>query len=329
MKTLEELGISIKEIALSHKNINQSPCATILSRASDDGERIVIGYIAHDDSCEDPLNSDAEGRIVTASRRTSIESHRAFQVARGLDPYWEPNLSLIDDDTGKSEEELLAMWKEAILSGKIGNPLAITLDVYEHSGTLFSISGEGPQDRFDTARGGALWIPDDSAVENIKLIALQKAREAAGINSAHIVSGWSKEEGHFSSATLPDGQIAKGKGFDSLYAAELAATNRVLVAMGKPEIIELDLQAQQKIAREYAKGVLDVYNKWLAGDTWGLVVETFERATTKSGASTFLSVKEEASWGFIGEENVVTELNAYFESEIESIDNLAATPALS
>lgn len=55
-----------------------------------------------------------------------------------------------------------------------GNPLAVVLDVYEHSGVHYSIKGTGMQCRWDTSRGGAVWVPCDCAKENIESSARTK-----------------------------------------------------------------------------------------------------------------------------------------------------------
>lgn len=54
-------------------------------------------------------------------------------------------------------------WEEARDRGEVGNPLAVILDVFEHGGIMFSVSGYGPQCQWDTTIGGAIWVPDDVA----------------------------------------------------------------------------------------------------------------------------------------------------------------------
>ena len=59
------------------------------------------------------------------------------------------------------------LWHEGRKNGTIGTQYAISLDVYDHSGQSFSISGEGMQCRWDTSSGGALWVPDPCCLEHI------------------------------------------------------------------------------------------------------------------------------------------------------------------
>lgn len=61
------------------------------------------------------------------------------------------------------EEARLPAWKQAVAEGKVGDPLAVLLDVYEHTGIVFSLAGYGPQCPWDTTRPGAVWVPDDVA----------------------------------------------------------------------------------------------------------------------------------------------------------------------
>lgn len=63
-----------------------------------------------------------------------------------------------DDDTQ------LAAWRAGRKAGTVGNPYAVALDVYEHGGRWYSISGEGMQCRFDTARGGVPYGSRTSAL---------------------------------------------------------------------------------------------------------------------------------------------------------------------
>jgi hypothetical protein len=59
------------------------------------------------------------------------------------------------------------MWNKGRDNGTVGNKYAVSLDVYEHSGTAYSVSGEGMQCIWDTARGGALWVPDKGCLDEL------------------------------------------------------------------------------------------------------------------------------------------------------------------
>lgn len=49
-----------------------------------------------------------------------------------------------------------------------GNPDAVFLDVYDHSGQCWSISGGGMQCRWDTSSGAGAWVPDKCLLEQIE-----------------------------------------------------------------------------------------------------------------------------------------------------------------
>lgn len=66
------------------------------------------------------------------------------------------------------DEVALEMWREGRRNGTIGNKYAVMLDVYDHGGTSCSVSGEGMQCMWDTAHGGAVWVPDKCLIEDIE-----------------------------------------------------------------------------------------------------------------------------------------------------------------
>lgn len=65
------------------------------------------------------------------------------------------------------EEARQTAWKAARASGEVGEEFRVMLDVYEHSGISYSISGEGMQCSWDTARGAAVWVATGGAAINL------------------------------------------------------------------------------------------------------------------------------------------------------------------
>ena len=95
-------------------------------------------------------------------------------------PYW----NRLDDQLQETLEPLVDLfteatvescWDEACSAGEVGNPFAVELDIYEHSGIAYSVSGTGMQCRWDTSRCAAVWVPDDEALDNIKSSVLHEA----------------------------------------------------------------------------------------------------------------------------------------------------------
>jgi hypothetical protein len=74
-----------------------------------------------------------------------------------------------------SKEEL-ASYRKALglkLDGKVDpkrtkNPYAFKLDVYQHGCIVYSLSGEGVQCQFDTAKGVAVFVPKKSLINSFK-----------------------------------------------------------------------------------------------------------------------------------------------------------------
>lgn len=81
-------------------------------------------------------------------------------------------LKTIDDITPISGFDIYTFerqaWLEGRKNGTIGNKYAVMLDVFEHGLVQYSVSGTGPQCQFDTAKGGAVWVPDQCAIDNFE-----------------------------------------------------------------------------------------------------------------------------------------------------------------
>lgn len=67
----------------------------------------------------------------------------------------------------QAEAFKLELWRKGRENGTIGMPYTISLDVYDHSGQVYSMSGEGMNCSWDTSKGGAVWVPDKYCLENI------------------------------------------------------------------------------------------------------------------------------------------------------------------
>ena len=65
-------------------------------------------------------------------------------------------------------------------------PMAVLLDIYEHSGVSYSVSGGSGGCQWDTSRGGAVWVPDSCAKENIEHMV--QTNTQLGLNDGHAYS---------------------------------------------------------------------------------------------------------------------------------------------
>lgn len=102
--------------------------------------------------------------LATGYERQDGQSDIDFQTACANENFDDWRGRTYDE---QAEEFKLELWREGRENGTIGTPYAISLDVYEHSGVHYSISGTGVQCRWDTARGGAVWVPDPYCLEHI------------------------------------------------------------------------------------------------------------------------------------------------------------------
>jgi hypothetical protein len=215
------------------------------------GDKLVLGYLVHDDDCSHPLDDCyGMGRVVGRGKYQT-RNHNEIDMfeALGLDRNGDTNLELVQDDVNDAFEEYLEsvpeetwtaigialgldsnddgftlivetliemlkredifnsdvlwvmkgaahyvddlnpdhdqlaaaaelldfdvdvltqkLYEDKVRAGKIGNPDAVVLDVYDHSGIAWSISGGGTQCRWDTSSGAGVWLPDEGAKEEI------------------------------------------------------------------------------------------------------------------------------------------------------------------
>lgn len=75
--------------------------------------------------------------------------------------------TLIDPKDDGFESVFERAWIAARAAGELGDPHAVMLDMYDHSGVSLSVSGEGMQCQWDTSRGAAIWVPDSCALDEL------------------------------------------------------------------------------------------------------------------------------------------------------------------
>jgi hypothetical protein len=310
-------------------------------------DTIVLGYLAHDGDCANPLDDDGEGHIYEARRHGNtlgkycdalglrhdgggpdlglVDEEAAVEeavrriladpgeTAKALEHcrnYWEQPDGRGDDrfieDCLDSLNELnpvfdvdallREMWQEGRKNGTIGNRYAIMLDVYEHSGITFRLSGQGMQCQFDTARGGAVWVPDKYAEDEIK-------RRGEVYRKGDI---FHEGRADFNVRTLsPDTLVYDDVVHPTFghwhqacaYLEGLAATNLRDLAT-----------AEHIAARELAKDAAEQYTDWCNGNCFGVVVVTYDKEGNE--------IEHDSCWGFVGDDYAYESLkNDYFPKE--------------
>jgi len=213
------------------------------------------------------------------------------------------------DDWGKvmhilgSTVTMRDVWQECRDAGLIGNRHAVVLDVYDHSGTIFSISGRGPNCRWDTSRGVGIWVPDKAAEEEIERRAKVYAKG---------VVGKTRTGEHAAALNCGEDKLTTSPSYPTWYEAF-----QWLEAQPHPSP-DMDagyLRAREELAQE----ALDTYNAWCAGDCWGVVVETFEICNGEAKQLT-----EDSCFGFTGSEYAESELRSMFDIAVEEFDKETA-----
>jgi hypothetical protein len=185
------------------------------------------------------------------------------------------------------------MWEEGRADGTIGNPHAVLLDVYDHGGQSFSISGQGMQCRWDTARGAAVWVPTDSDVENIHQQVLKALNTEVVVIQTACVGG--------------DNRPWVLQCVDRTFSNWKDATAYgISLIKHLPEF----KPALSEALHDYAASCLETYNQYLCGDVYGVCVAVCELETG-------VEVESDECWGFYGSDYAYKELEASVRSKLE------------
>ena len=198
-----------------------------------------------------------------------------------------------------SESEAEEAWDEAQAAGEVGEPLAISLDIYEHSGIAYSVSGTGMNCQWDTSRVAAVWVPDDDAIENIRSNALSEL----GIGRVAWFGAAGSQTDPLNARFSLDGSTWVGEGMGWNWSQAL--DQMVLASPAKIDRTKLDALLYSK-AKEYCKGILEEWNSWVNGDVHGTVMYVIDRETGER-----IDEHDDEGWGLIG--------YSYAEEELEAL----------
>lgn len=252
-------------------------------------------------------------RLVFDLVRDRDEDYEAVAALDGFaDQMWAEleDFAVADpDDWGKamnilnSRVTMQDVWGDCREQGLIGNRHAVVLDVYDHSGTHFSISGRGPNCRWDTTSGVGIWVPDKCAEEEIERRAKVYAKGVVAKARAGVYAA---------AVSLGANTFTRSPPYPTWYEAF-----QWLEAQPHPTP---DMKAGYIRAREeLAQEALDSYNSWCAGDCWGVVVETFEICNGEAKQLT-----EDSCFGYVGSEFAESELRSMFDIAVEEFDKETA-----
>lgn len=210
---------------------------------------------------------------------------------------WRPGLMAFSEE----DEEILVQfdweallddaWHACMQDGTIGDPLAVLLDVYDHGGMVVSIAGTGHQCRWDTTRGGAVFVPDKYARKDIL------TRLAPVYTKGRVIdNGKPYSQRRYSVQVLKLDQFgvmtyadSEHPWFEHWHEAFSYLENLDV------EVTRSMLDAQTCAAREHAAQALVSYNAWLSGDCWGVVCYTVDVKSLEV-------LDEDECWGYVGRE---------------------------
>lgn len=183
-------------------------------------------------------------------------------------------------------EEKLSDWSYALAADECQQPMdkyAVLLDVYDHSGRSYSLSGGGMQCRWDTSRGEAVWVADAYAKEEID----RRAR----------VYAFGKIESVGTNTGKPLYKVSPLSGIEPSVVKEWSDAFEFLRQFGihydgdlTPEDVE---RGFQRALYEVAEGCVKTYDSWQSGDNYGVVCVDYDAQGEQIG-------DEDACWGYIG-----------------------------
>ncbi len=172
------------------------------------------------------------------------------------------------------------------------------LDIYEHGGVAYSVSGTGMQCRWDTSRGGAVWVPDADALDNIKSSVLSEL----GIGEVKWFGACGSDTDPLHARFSLDGENWIGEGMGWKWREALDQMIKASSAKVSPEKLKSLMQAE---AVRYCKSVLEDYNNWANGYAYGVVMYVIDRETGER-----IEADDDECWGYLGSQCAEDELES-------------------
>lgn len=217
--------------------------------------------------------------------------------------YYNPTRHDYDYLTNVAEVQQ-ALWEQGRADGSIGNRYCALLDVYDHSGIAYSLTGGGMQCRWDTSRGGALWVADASAK-------LEIDRRAEVYTAGEIVEGRLRTQNSYT-IRYNDGTTSGSFAQWSDAFENLRRTAETLQASDEQKAVGFS-----RALREVARQCVETWNQYVSGDVWGCVVQVYENvAVDEDDDPEWEEVSEgwaqESCWGFYGSDYAKEELRTEF-----------------
>ena len=222
--------------------------------------------------------------------------------------HWEQDIwnFEVTDDVRES------LWADLAADGLIGDPDRVSLNVYEHSGIAFSVSGHGATCPWDTTRGGALWVPDDSARHEI-------SRRAPVYAYGDVISKQASGKTLYACTLTGSPSITSiwfdswGGAFETLEVATSEFRREDQDSKRWPDLLRL---GRHKAAVELAREAAELYTDYCNGSVYEVVIETYE---TCGCCDTSNSVDVEFHGECFGSSEAEQLLKDTFESEVKRL----------
>jgi hypothetical protein len=233
----------------------------------------IVGYLSEDEDISNPLEDrDASGWVVSFHRGAPKEHY-----ARAME------LLALDTDGNTIE-------------GARRSPMAVVLDCYSHGGEAWAINGSAesamwPDQQWDVAHGGGVWIPDPACEDHI--IDMAFGRQMPTRASVQHVQG---------------DEFPRRFVFKSHEETYRAAAKAMGFEVNEEQLIQ-DIRAESIACAGQA---LEEYNAWLAGECYVVCVQVFDKDNQPVG-------DPDSCGGYIGRESTLKELAEQVQMEKERI----------
>ena len=315
-----------------------------------EGDKAVIGYIAHDSDCENPMTiNDCMGEFITGDRYSKnflphlgmtetpyrgdiyrdLECDGVYEAAIALLrerlihdqdflDYCEENFDRVSDED-KADMAFLEACIDLIDWGPYGTVLPPWLD------TSLDLALYDAWDQlYEQGKIGTYLAVPCRWHESVHGPGTAEAYPCS-IEDCNAV--WTPTQGDLENIKSQCWPMDAKIEWHGTLGSDKAPLHSVVVLNGEVVFDTPKWQDAQKYIDEhfskpthqdlynaavkYAKGCLDEYVKWCNGETYGIVVETYTREDSKSDWNL---VESDHCWGFIGSEYAEEEVKGLFES---------------
>lgn len=261
-----------------------------------------VNSVEFDEWCQE------NGRVPDTKDPVRLAAYFKRKAARfwrdtgGVDSNYYHNESI--EEFSFTDDVREEVWKELSSEHLIGDPDRVSLDVYEHSGVAYSVSGGGMSCGWDTASGGALWVPDDCAREELD-------RRAEVYQYGKIVEKRFRGKAAFTFEI--DGQTGVTN-FRFDYWHEAFAVLAKAVEKKKKGNGAL---GRRRAAVELARNAAETYTDYCNGASYDVIIETFEIIDEEDGSTK--SIDDEVLPGHLGSDYAESTLKSEFDAELDRL----------